>query len=440
MEEEFNSEPRIYGGVEVSQKEGGVLELPPKYGIFGRVTKVDTLISMEEAINKLRWKKAYEKERENRTEATFIHPRNDQMIVDINCLRLSTLPYNNKARMAPPMKQEEEVKVQYFKNEVIKVAEEFEKKKDLQMSNLEKNMREGLKSLKERVREGEVVCYVTDKSGRWSCDSMDNYKRACEEQLRDEKIEEVSQEQHEKNEKEINAHALAFGRMLGLKDGEEGKPLRNVMTAEGSKLAKFYGLRKDHKDVEQGSEKEGPKDSNTQCNSTEELLAEKEEVNREEVREKWVVGSMDITSLYPSLDIKRCAKVVRNELYASKLIFRNLQWKEISLYLVYNMARNELNEYGLEEHCPKRRRDRRPPTFEASGSCRDRKKRHDPWIFPRNKPHNDIVRKMFCMAIEVMVVRTMALHEFQFDGKMYRQKSGGAIGLDLTGVVADIYI
>ena len=34
----------------------------------------------------------------------------------------------------------------------------------------------------------------------------------------------------------------------------------------------------------------------------------------------------------------------------------------------------------------------------------------------------------------------MSLHEFAFDGKIIRQKSGGSIGLDLTGVVADIYI
>ena len=105
-----------------------------------------------------------------------------------------------------------------------------------------------------------MVCYVTDKSGRWSCDSVDNYKKACEEQLKDtEKIQEVSQRDQVEGEKEMNAYALALGRMLGLEDGEGGQKLRNVMTAEGSKLAKFYGLRKDHKEVEEGRDQEGPK-------------------------------------------------------------------------------------------------------------------------------------------------------------------------------------
>ena len=39
-----------------------------------------------------------------------------------------------------------------------------------------------------------------------------------------------------------------------------------------------------------------------------------------------------------------------------------------------------------------------------------------------------------------MIVKTMSLHDYVFDGKIIRQKEGGSIGLDLTGVVADIYM
>ena len=47
---------------------------------------------------------------------------------------------------------------------------------------------------------------------------------------------------------------------------------------------------------------------------------------------------------------------------------------------------------------------------------------------------------MFCKAIEVMIVQTMSHHDFQFDGEIRRQSSGGSIGLDLTGVLSDIYM
>ena len=34
----------------------------------------------------------------------------------------------------------------------------------------------------------------------------------------------------------------------------------------------------------------------------------------------------------------------------------------------------------------------------------------------------------------------MALHDFVMDGRMLRQEKGGSIGLDLTGVVSDIFM
>ena len=39
-----------------------------------------------------------------------------------------------------------------------------------------------------------------------------------------------------------------------------------------------------------------------------------------------------------------------------------------------------------------------------------------------------------------MIKTTMSLHDFHFEGRIYRQTSGGSIGLDLTGVFSDIYM
>ena len=83
---------------------------------------------------------------------------------------------------------------------------------------------------------------------------------------------------------------------------------------------------------------------------------------------------------------------------------------------------------GLGWICPRRRHDRRPPTFVSSGSDRDKKKRYDPWIFSRRPPDDRTVRKMFCIAVEVMIKRTMALHDFKLDDKEFRQGEGGSIG------------
>ena len=50
------------------------------------------------------------------------------------------------------------------------------------------------------------------------------------------------------------------------------------------------------------------------------------------------------------------------------------------------------------------------------------------------------MRRMFCLAVEAMIIRIMCLHDYQFEDGIYRQVKGGSIGLDLTGVVSDVYM
>ena len=57
----------------------------------------------------------------------------------------------------------------------------------------------------------------------------------------------ISVEEHNAGEKEMNGHALALLRMMGLSEDRGGDRIRNTMCATGTGLAPFYGLRKDHK-------------------------------------------------------------------------------------------------------------------------------------------------------------------------------------------------
>ena len=131
----------------------------------------------------------------------------------------------------------------------------------------------------------------------------------------------------------------------------------------------------------------------------------------------------------------------RQKLFRSELKFECLEWKDIALYLKYHMSEIDLRTEGVLKHCPRRRRKGgNEPSFTASGVDKDRKKRFGPWIFPRRKPGNVILRKMFCLAIKCMIKVTMKNHDFQFNGTIYRQSSGGSIGLDLTGVLSNVYM
>ncbi len=104
------------------------------------------------------------------------------------------------------------------------------------------------------------------------------------------------------------------------------------------------------------------------------------------------------------------------------------------------MDDNGLQEAGFTPFCPRWRKRGKPPFFITSGSSSKCDIRYGPWIFPRKKPGGEKSRYMFCRAIEVLICKTMSLHDLNFDSQIYRQAAGGSIGLDLTGIVSDIYM
>ena len=462
---EFDSEPRMYGGVTVGDNEEEVLRLPPKFGLYRKVNIEQCVIDTEEALNKLRWSRLFEQNDNNTDNPDFI----SQNTVNINRLKVTGLPFNPSVSMPGALSVREEVKLHVLKTEIEEVARSIAEG-SVEWSNLSTEEREALKGMKEKGRDGEVVYTVTDKSGRWSCDSVTNYKLACSKHLNDsEKTPRITMEEHNRAERELNCQVLALTRMMGLEEGEGGARVRQALTAQGSEIAPFYGLRKDHKMVVPDRVNEGPPvrplcgakecaakrvsymlsrllaelvpGNKTHCASTEELIAEFERVNDQgNVQKTWVVGSLDVDSLYPSLDIARCARVVRSRLESSELVFEHLKWKEIALYLKYHLNPESDDYTSVSRFLPRRKGTGRPPEFVGSGSDKNRTKRYEPWVFPWARPRNQMVRTMFCMSIEIMICETMRLHDFSFSGELFRQSRGGSIGLDLTGVVADIYM
>ena len=257
---------------------------------------------------------------------------------------------------------------------------------------------------------------------------------------------------------------------MGLNEDRNGKRIRNANTTLGCVMAPFYAVRKDHKTVEIGKEAEGPKtrgvcgaedcltmrlshllslilkelipQNETHCDSTEDLLAEIEKVNTTgNVKPRWKVGSLDIEALYPSLDIEKCAKIITKELYEGEIMIENVEWKEVMLYLRYMLDDDELTAKDLWEYVPKRRTNRgRPPTFISSGSDLHEEERLKSWVFPELEPDENIKKKMFADAIGVLIIKTISNHVYQYNSTIFKQVEGGAIGLELVGIIANIYM
>ena len=436
-----------------------LLSLPPKFAMHSNIKTVDCIIEAEKALTKLRWTNTC-KQRSGNENLNHVDEKQDSSSFfststkqfDINKLKVTELPYNPSVMMPKPDKMESEIKYQQFKNEVRIIANEISAKTK-EWSNLLKNEKNGLKSIKCKIKDNELICYQTDKSGRWSCDSESNYIKACEKHVNDENISEKSNDEQREAERTLNCHSLALLRMLGIRD--ENKRLKNTIVSHGNVIPPMYCLRKDHKPIEPGQEDEGPKtrpvcgandcqtrrlsyilclilkelipDQESEINASDELLRSIEIVNEGNVEPDWIVGSLDVAALYPSLDIPICAKVISDKLFNSELTFLNLNWKEIALYIRYHLTNDDVIPGNTGAYLPKRKTKGKKPIFECSGSKDSVFERHRPWVFTNEEPNEVTVRIMFCKCIEILINKCMSLHDFTFNGKVYRQEKGGAI-------------
>ena len=182
------------------------------------------------------------------------------------------------------------------------------------------------------------------------------------------------------------------------------------------------------------------KGKETVCSSTEELLAEVGRVNNERIGERDIVGSMDVEALYSSLDIDFTIEKVYEQLDNSRMNIEGINYKELGLYLSLVRTDDELRRDGLDEVCPKRRHQR-GPRITGNGTQKNDENRHAPWIFPDVSSINSTrKRKMLVEAMRTVLKVLMETLTYEFANAIRRQRRGGAIGMELTGFVAQIFM
>ena len=180
----------------------------------------------------------------------------------------------------------------------------------------------------------------------------------------------------------------------------------------------------------------------TVSSSTEELLSELDRVNEKGVRSTYIVGSMDVEALYPSLDIDFTVEKVGELLYESDVCIKGIDYQELGLYLSLTKTDGELRQLELNSTCPERQSRRGPrPNITGCGTEENKEKRHKPWIFPDiSQVEEQIKRRMLVEAMKVVLKTLLESHTYDFASEIRRQKEGGAIGMELTGVVAQIFM
>ena len=165
-------------------------------------------------------------------------------------------------------------------------------------------------------------------------------------------------------------------------------------------------------------------------------------INEEGIDDTDVVGSADVEALFPNLETGFTVEKVCELFEQSDVEVKEVNYKELSLYLSLNKTDAELQNMGIYEYCPKRRSNRGPrPNITGCGMIEKEEDRYRPWVFPDTEDMDaTIKRKLLTEALRIVLLTLLRTHTYEFAGSLKLQKEGGPIGMEITGVVAQVFM
>ena len=464
----FSSEPRIYGEVALSKFEKETLALPPKFALYENIDPLKLEIQVEKANSKLRWSiNQKEKDREGN-----FRPERDQLFnpvtntFNFRDMRGTDVPFNRRIKLPPAVNITLESKMRSLSEKLKDATKEYIDRTSNKQTNLSHNQTKGLKSLRNKISSGDIVIYQTDKSGRFSVDTIENYKEAVSCHVGGDTV--ITIKEHKMIEEIANAHARCWVRILGAGTHQDDqKRIKKNFLSRNAPPAPLYGLRKDHKFTP--DPKKGPptrpvcganeaatkrlsyllnfivsevwkNNTNTVCLSTEEMVAAIDEVNRRDHPRGLIIGSTDVVAPYPSLDINFTADKVCDIIRQSPIKFTNLWYEELSLYVAVNSTQAEIDSLGLTDVCPKRTTNMGQRPAVKSLNPQTEEKRRKNWADPEQPPDESQKRELIIRALHIAIKFVMNNHTYTFGNQIRKQAKGGPIGLDITGAIAQIYM
>ena len=188
------------------------------------------------------------------------------------------------------------------------------------------------------------------------------------------------------------------------------------------------------------------REERTEVLSQEELCHEIGEVNRRISTEGMragpfqqagglIVGSSDVKSFYPEMDIEVVADEVMAEVMESEVELEGVNMEEVALFIACSLTQDQIDQEGLTHVIHKRRCTRGPrpgltckavsggPALRQSDEC---------WLQPSRRPGVRQKKKMVGLLLKSAIKLVMNNHFYSFDNIIRKQTKGGAIGNSLT--------
>ena len=477
--EQYANRPRKYGGVNLEGNSAMILNKDPTFMIHRDIDELEMEVEIEKGVAKARYELmsrnegdegGEEDENSQGSEGGSSYKLEGSSFMKYSNLRATELPM--VPRLMEPrygtIKQERII--EDTKEKLLQTVREYRRehcneKGQVKESNLKASDRQSLKDIQKGMKEKSIVVFTTDKSGRFSVDTPKNYEKAIMKHT--EKDLEIREDRVKQIENRINQHMKQVNKIFNIgKSHDHQHRVAGATTSTNTPAPPMYGLRKDHKSFE--DEQEGPpvrpvcgandapnsrlshilsriindycEDAkiNTECKSSEEMRAAFEEFNGKDegVRKKCKILSMDVKALYPSMDWEEIVLALREMIEESEREIEDVDWHELGKYIAVTLDKEEVEKEGLRLVVPQRREET-GRKISIAYLCN---KRNEGKWGTANQPRCRQRRRMLAIGISQAVRVCLEGHTYKVGDRIYLQREGGPIGLELTGAVSRVFM
>ena len=270
LEERFGQEEKlplpVYGGVQVNEAEAACLELGPKYCIAPAVTMEQVQVATEKVMTQVRWELESRARRDGedwseewQLEQTKAHQvfNEEDSLIDLSVKRVTDLKSNRRTIIPEPREESinnipVEVALANMKTKIETFAHEGMKKNCDKngfpiKTNLSSIETEGLKQLRKRVEVNDIYITKSDKTGTFVANNRENYVERMNPHL--ENCTEITWEQKQEKERVLNGHSLSMMRMFKMCEiSNDSDRVKQAMHNKLGQVPVARGVDKTHKD------------------------------------------------------------------------------------------------------------------------------------------------------------------------------------------------
>ena len=151
-----------------------------------------------------------------------------------------------------------------------------------------------------------------------------------------------------------------------------------------------------------------------------------------------VIG-WDVNALYPSLDWETTQGVVKEAIINSKIKWEDIDYMEGCRYIALNLSGEECRSSNLSRILPVRRaKTGVRPGVKGPGPMGAEPHDQEQWRFPEVTLTEEEKKEVITAVVAIATKNLFSNHLYTFANKVYRQKSGGAIGLRATCAIARV--